>query len=53
MTNGKRYVPAFLAMLFMTGFLMSASATAAEKPCVDTNHIESLSEDEYFMLYES
>ena len=53
MANGKKYISALLAMLFMTGTLMSASASAAEKPCVDTNKIETMSEEEYFMLYES
>lgn len=53
MTAIKKIVSAFLAALFMTGLLASAPVSAAEKGCVGTNSIESLSEEEHFHLYES
>ena len=49
----KKIVSAFLAALFMTGLLASAPVSAAEKGCVGVDAIESLSEEEHFMLYES
>jgi len=53
MTITKKFVSAFLAALFMTGLLASAPVSAAEKGCVGVDAIESLSEEEHFMLYES
>ena len=53
MTSIKKIVSAFLAALFMTGLLASAPVGAAEKSCVSVDAIESLSEEEHFMLYES
>jgi quinol monooxygenase YgiN len=53
MTSIKKIVSAFLAALFMTGLLASAPVSAAEKGCVGVDAIESLSEEEHFMLYES
>jgi quinol monooxygenase YgiN len=53
MTSIKKIVSAFLATLFMTGLLASAPVSAAEKGCVGVDAIESLSEEEHFMLYES
>jgi len=53
MTSIKKIVSTFLAALFMTGLLASAPVTAAEKGCAGVNHIETLSDDEYFSLYES
>ena len=53
MTSIKKFVSAFLAALFMTGLLASAPVSAAEKGCVGVDAIESLSEEEHFMLYES
>jgi hypothetical protein len=53
MTSIKKIVSAFLAALFMTGLLVSAPVSAAEKDCVGVNDIDSLSEEEHFMLYES
>lgn len=53
MTSVKKYISAFLAALFMTGFLAATPAVAAEKDCVNTNHIDQLTEEEHFMLYES
>jgi quinol monooxygenase YgiN len=53
MTSIKKIVSAFLAALFMTGLLASAPVSAAEKGCVGVDAIETLSEEEHFMLYES
>ena len=53
MTSIKKFVSAFLATLFMTGLLASAPVSAAEKSCVGVDAIETLSEEERFMLYES
>ena len=53
MTSIKKIVSAFLAALFMTGLLASAPASAAEKGCVGVDAIDTLSEEEHFMLYES
>ncbi len=53
MTSIKKIVSAFLAALFMTGLLASAPVSAAEKGCVGVDAIDTLSEEEHFMLYES
>jgi len=53
MTSIKKIVSAFLAALFMTGLLASAPVIAAEKGCVGVDAIDTLSEEEHFMLYES
>jgi len=53
MTITKKFVSAFLAALFMTGLLASAPVSAAEKGCVGVDAIDTLSEEEHFMLYES
>jgi len=53
MTSIKKIVSTFLAALFMTGLLASAPVSAAEKGCVGVDAIETLSEEEQFMLYES
>ncbi len=53
MTSIKKIISTFLAALFMTGLLASAPVSAAEKGCVGVGAIESLSEEERFMLYES
>ena len=53
MTSIKKIVSAFLAALFMTGLLASAPVSAAEKDCVGVDAIDTLSEEEHFMLYES
>jgi len=53
MTTTKKIISAFLAALFMTGLLASAPVSAAEKGCVGVDAIETLSEEEHFMLYES
>ena len=44
---------AMQAALFMTGLLVSAPVSAADKGCVSTDSIENLSEEEHFHLYES
>ncbi|MEX1347300.1 MAG: hypothetical protein AB1Z31_06165 [Desulfobacterales bacterium] len=53
MTITKKFVSTFLAALFMTGLLASAPVSAAEKGCVGVDAIDTLSEEEHFMLYES
>jgi hypothetical protein len=53
MTSIKKIISAMLAALFMTGLLVSAPVSAAEKGCVSTDSIENLSEEEYFHRYES
>ena len=53
MSTIKKMISAFLAALFMTGLLLSAPVSAAEEACVKVDAIESLSEEEHFMLYES
>ena len=53
MTSIKKMISAFLAALFMTGLLVSAPVSAAEKGCVSTDSVENLSEEEYFHRYES
>jgi len=53
MTSIKKIVSTFLAALFMTGLLASAPVSAAEKGCVGVDAIDTLSEEEHFMLYES
>ena len=53
MTSIKKIVSAFLAALFMTGLLASAPVSAAGKGCVGVDAIDTLSEEEHFMLYES
>ena len=53
MSTIKKMISAFLAALFMTGLLVSTPVSAAEKSCVGVDAIETLSEEEHFMLYES
>ena len=53
MTSIKNIVSTFLAALFMTGLLATAPVSAAEKGCVGVDAIDTLSEEEHFMLYES
>ena len=53
MTITKKFVSTFLAALFMTGLLASAPVSAAENGCVGVDAIDTLSEEEHFMLYES
>jgi len=53
MSITRKFVSTFLAALFMTGLLASAPVSAAEKSCVNTDSIENLSDEEYFLRYES